>query len=71
MTDTMLLAILIAGSAAAIAWSIHRTWQAIIWRAIRRDLERHEAAVFKRCARLERRLYRQQRILRYIARRLS
>jgi cell division protein FtsL len=70
MTDTMLLAILIAGSAAAIAWSIHGTRQ-VIWRAIRRDLERHETAVFKRCARLERRLYRQQPILRYIARRLS
>jgi hypothetical protein len=74
MTDTALLAIVIAGSAAVIAWSIWQArgpWQQTLWREIRRDLERHDTATFQHCARLQRRLDRHHRILKYLARRLS
>jgi hypothetical protein len=79
MTDTLLLALVVAASAAAIVWSVlhvpgnweHRTDQDILWREIRRELDRREGALFKHCIQVEHRLDRHHRILQYLARRLS
>jgi len=75
MTDTLVLAVVIATSAAAIVWSIRYSWErgirAILSREIRREFDRHETALFKRYAQVQRRLDRHHRILKYLARRLS
>ena len=79
MTDTLLLAPVVAASAAAIVWSIlqvrgnwkHRADQEILWREIRRELDRREGALFKHCEQVEHTLDRHHRILKYLARRLS
>ena len=79
MTDTLLLTIVLAASAAVIVWSIRyagrscgrRGDQQIQWREFRRELDRHETILLKHCADIERRLDRHQRTLKYLARRLS
>ncbi len=75
MTDTLVLAVVIATSAAAIAWSILHSWErgarAILAREIRRAFDRHKVALFKRYAQVQPRLDRHPRTLQYLARRLS
>ena len=75
MSDMLVLAIVIAASAAAIVWNIRSSWErrahAILDREIRREFNRHQAALFKRHAQIQRRLDRHHRILQYLARRLS
>ncbi len=75
MTDMLVLAVVIAASAAAIVWSIRSSWErgahAILSREIHREFNRHQATLFKRHAQIQRRLDRHHRILQYLARRLS
>jgi hypothetical protein len=74
MTDTLLLALVIALSAAAVVCSIRQVrsnGQEILWREIRRDLDRHRIVVLKHCGQIQRQLDRHHRTLKYLTRRLS
>ncbi len=79
MTDMLILALVVAASAAAIVWSLryartnweYRADQQTLWREIRRELNHREAALFKHCTQVQRRLAPHHRTLKYLARRLS